>query len=81
MSCSSHLRFSHFPRGRGTAEIEDFTEGFNQPTYRGVRVNGVGWLPGHPEMGGLAIAGRMRSGSTSYRLSAGENWYDHHPSL
>ena len=23
------------------AEIEDFLEGFNQPTYRGIRVNGV----------------------------------------
>ena len=23
------------------AEIEDFTEGFNQPTYRGMRVSGV----------------------------------------
>jgi hypothetical protein len=23
------------------AEIEDFMEGFNQPTYRGMRVNGV----------------------------------------
>ena len=23
------------------AEIEDFTEGFNQSTYRGMRVNGV----------------------------------------
>jgi hypothetical protein len=22
-------------------EIEDFLEGFNQPTYRGIRVNGV----------------------------------------
>ena len=22
------------------AEIEDFLEGFNQPTYRGMRVNG-----------------------------------------
>jgi hypothetical protein len=22
------------------AEIEDFIEGFNQPTYRGMRVNG-----------------------------------------
>jgi hypothetical protein len=22
-------------------EIEDFIEGFNQPTYRGMRVNGV----------------------------------------
>ena len=36
------------------AEIEDFIEGFNQPTYRGMRVNGAsGSLPGHPEMGGL----------------------------
>jgi hypothetical protein len=24
----------------GDAEIEDFLEGFNQPTYRGMRVNG-----------------------------------------
>jgi hypothetical protein len=41
------------------AEIEDFLEGFNQPTYRGMRVNGVrvatwsskdGWSgDGHPE--------------------------------
>jgi hypothetical protein len=23
------------------AEIEDFLEGFNQPTYRGIRVDGV----------------------------------------
>jgi hypothetical protein len=23
------------------AEIEDFLEGFNQPTYRGTRINGV----------------------------------------
>jgi hypothetical protein len=23
------------------AEIEDFIEGFNQPTYRGMRINGV----------------------------------------
>jgi hypothetical protein len=41
------------------AEIEDFIEGFNQPTYRGMRVNGVrvatssfqhGWSPvGRPD--------------------------------
>jgi hypothetical protein len=41
------------------AEIEDFLEGFNQPTYRGMRVNGVrvatwsskdGWFgDGRPE--------------------------------
>jgi hypothetical protein len=23
------------------AEIEDFIEGFDQPTYRGIRINGV----------------------------------------
>jgi hypothetical protein len=23
------------------AEIEDFIDGFNQPTYRGMRINGV----------------------------------------
>jgi hypothetical protein len=28
------------------AEIEDFLEGFNQPTYRGMRINGSGWLHG-----------------------------------
>jgi hypothetical protein len=28
-------------RGNRDAEIEDFLEGFNQPTYRGMRINGV----------------------------------------
>ena len=28
------------------AEIEDLIEGFNQPTYRGMRINGSGWLHG-----------------------------------
>jgi hypothetical protein len=28
------------------AEIEDFIEGFNQPTYRGMRSMGSGWLRG-----------------------------------
>ena len=27
------------------AEIEDFLEGFKQPTYRGIRVNGVRMAP------------------------------------
>jgi hypothetical protein len=44
------------------AEIEDFLEGFDQPTYRGMRPFGQRSLPGHPEMGGLVIAGPMRSG-------------------
>jgi hypothetical protein len=44
------------------AEIEDYLEGFNQPTHRGMRVTARGSLPGHPEMGGPAIAGGMRSG-------------------
>jgi hypothetical protein len=41
----STLRLPHHRRHSGTdaemkAEIEDFLEGFNQPTYRGMRVNG-----------------------------------------
>jgi hypothetical protein len=44
------------------AEIEDFLEGFNQPTYRGMRINASGSLPGHPSTGGQGIAGPMRSG-------------------
>ena len=46
------------------AEIEDFIEGFNQPTYRGMRINGVRVPRGHPAMDGLAIRGLMRSGFT-----------------
>ena len=36
------------------AEIEDFLEGFNQPTYRGMRVNGSGWLRGRANTAGAA---------------------------
>jgi hypothetical protein len=39
------------------AEIEDFIEGFNQPTLCGMRIKGSGSLPGHPSMGGLGIRG------------------------
>ena len=46
-------------------EIEDFLEGFNQPTYRGMRVNGQRVARGHPSMGGLGIQGLMRSGSNN----------------
>jgi hypothetical protein len=45
------------------AEIEDFIEGFNQPTCRGMRVNGVRvatWSSQH----GWSGAGRRPSGST-----------------
>jgi hypothetical protein len=45
------------------AEI-DFLEGFDQPTYRGIRVKGSGWLRGHPETGGPVTAGLMPSGSS-----------------
>jgi len=34
------------------AEIEDFIEGFNQPTYRGMRVKGSGWPRGQTSTGG-----------------------------
>ena len=44
------------------AEIEDFIEGFNRSTYRGMRVDGVGSPPGHPSTGGQGTAGPMRSG-------------------
>src|ERR1700731_4381627 len=47
------------------AEIEDFLEGFNQPTYRGMRINGQRVAkPGHPEMGGPGTACPMPSGCT-----------------
>jgi hypothetical protein len=39
------------------AEIEDFIEDFNQPTYRGMRINGVRVATGHQTTGGPAIAG------------------------
>jgi hypothetical protein len=36
------------------AEIEDFLEGFNQPTYLGMRINGQRVaLPGHPSTVGV----------------------------
>jgi hypothetical protein len=52
------------------AEIEDFLEGFNQPTYRGMRVNGQrGSLAGHSSTGGPGIRGRTRNGfNESYRI-------------
>jgi hypothetical protein len=39
------------------AEIEDFSEGVNQPTYRGMRINGQRSQRGHSSTGGLATAG------------------------
>jgi hypothetical protein len=44
------------------AEIEDFIEGFYQPTYRGMRINGVRWLPGAASTAGAETIGPMRSG-------------------
>jgi hypothetical protein len=41
------------------AEIEDFLEGFNQPTYRGMWINGVrGCRPGRASEAG-AVCGRL----------------------
>jgi hypothetical protein len=34
------------------AEIEDFIEGFNQPTFRAFGSTASGSLPGHPSTGG-----------------------------
>jgi hypothetical protein len=53
------------------AEIEDFIEGFNQPTYRGMRINGqrvATWSSQHG--GGQGIAGPMRSGPNNGRRAA-----------
>jgi hypothetical protein len=52
------------------AEIEDFIEGFNQPTRAVCGSTGSGSLPGHPSTGGQGIAGRMRSGSNKWRCSS-----------
>jgi hypothetical protein len=46
------------------AEIEDFLEGFNRPTYRGMRVNGVRVATWSSRDGWSGIADRMRSGCT-----------------
>jgi hypothetical protein len=47
------------------AEIEDFIEGFNQPTYRGMRVNGQRAATCPPSTGGQGTVGPMRSGCIS----------------
>jgi hypothetical protein len=46
------------------AEIEDFIEGFNQPTYStaGCGSTASGSLPGHPSTDGPGIAGPRRIG-------------------
>jgi hypothetical protein len=41
------------------AEIEEFIEGFNQPTYRGMRINGQGSLRGRPSTGGAGCSGYL----------------------
>jgi hypothetical protein len=46
------------------AEIEDFIEGFNQPTYRGMRVGASGWLRGRASTAGAATAGPRPIGSS-----------------
>jgi hypothetical protein len=51
------------------AEIEDFLEGFNQPTYRGMQVGGVRVATWSPSTGGWGIRGRTRNGfNESYRI-------------
>jgi hypothetical protein len=50
------------------AEIEDFLEGFNQPTYRGMRINGQRVATWSSRDGWSGIAGPMRSGFNKRRL-------------
>jgi hypothetical protein len=45
------------------AEIEGFIEGFNQPTYRGMRINGQRVATWSSQHGGLGIGGLRPSGS------------------
>jgi hypothetical protein len=47
------------------AEIEDFIEGFNQPTSAVCGSMGSGLLPGHPSTGGPGTVGPRRSGSSN----------------
>jgi hypothetical protein len=47
------------------AEIEDFLEGFDQLTCRGVRVNGVQWRRGQAKPAGVATRGRRGGGLTN----------------
>jgi hypothetical protein len=44
-------------------EIEDFVEGFNQPTYRGMRINGHRVAIWSPQHGWSGDNWPMRSGS------------------
>ena len=50
------------------AEIEDFMEGFNQPTYRGMRVNGQRVATWSSQHGWSGMAGPRRSGCTEPAL-------------
>jgi len=45
------------------AEIEDFIEGFNQPTYRGMRIEGSGFRSGQASTAGAGC--RLPSSPTS----------------
>jgi hypothetical protein len=41
------------------AEIEDFLEGFNRPTYRTCGPMGSGWRPGRARPAGAVFRGRF----------------------
>jgi hypothetical protein len=41
------------------AEIEDFIEGFNQPTYRGMRINGIRVQTWSSQRGMSGLKGRF----------------------
>jgi hypothetical protein len=63
-------------RRLGNAEIEDFIEGFNQPTRAVCGLPATGSLPGHPRTGGLAIRGRMRSGYNDLAVACQRPTFD-----
>jgi len=51
--------------GETQAEIEDFLEGFNQPTYRGMRINGQRVATWSSQHGWSGDSLRTRSGACS----------------
>jgi hypothetical protein len=55
------------------AEIEDFIEGFNQPTYRGMRVNGQRVATWSSQDGWSGVRGPRLNGSNN-PLDIGGSW-------
>jgi hypothetical protein len=53
-------------------EIEDFIEGFNQPPYRGMRINGQ-WVATWSARDGWSQGYKARCGMASMKISVADN--------